>query len=849
MKSFEQLRNEIQEKMSKKDMKKLGVEDPLSGKGYPYQERTSPLPKATGFALTYPMKDNKQVTKLTKLGGKVDRVNKRVVFNFNTVAARTKFRKKNKELLSTITESVEMDELRMSKWPKGDPRAGQLVHKSPKIKYAKIVKGIRDAQGPFSVVAIKNGKVVAQKNSIKNSKMLPIEVNDMADAHPGATISIESKSGEILNTFKESVELDEALVLASDNRRDVEKTAKKLAKQSPDRTYYVVRNLETYMDRYEVVDSVDMHMYKKSKKVVGYGKNVKESVDELDEGTPAYRKAMAAYKNSDTKKVFDILKKKGFRAYAQSDTLVRNMLKKNKGNVQKAAAEIEKKYPGHFKESVELDEKSFRDFDVSPSPETKKYIESGKAKILKKVPSVLGPTTKFVVIERPKMSMGSGKQDKVIMATISDPKRGRIKMFAFHGSHINIAKAMQFAINNKLVTTTKMESVELDEDEGKKTLRVQSGIGKSKHAVSFHDGKKKHKDGSPFHDIKIFKNKKDSEAFVQQLVKKGYRTESVELDEKILSPMYFDSGMSNRAHADRFVKFIKSKKITIQSYRISGQYEIFPKTPQDVDTIRKAAKKYGLIAIKESVELDEADNTAAVAKQVKQAVKKYTTGKLAVQSKGGKTRFIMLRADKIDNKLRKMILVAQGIPLSNVKNQNDIHYGNISDRIISAGVEVWTRALGLKESVELDEYLRKDVYAIADKKGKVVAANLIKKNAHKEISRHRNGTIVLDPDAKTGDVLKTFAKESVELDESHMIGRTVIVAGMKGKVTKQIGKDGETESDEIYRVRFEDGSVKDIPARDMEIQNDKPSENEAKDIVNVESVARRSRILNYFKKK
>jgi hypothetical protein len=70
-------------------------------------ERHSPLPVATGFSLTYPMKDNKQVTKLTKLGGKVDRVNKRVVFKFNTVAARTKFRKKNKELLSTITESVE----------------------------------------------------------------------------------------------------------------------------------------------------------------------------------------------------------------------------------------------------------------------------------------------------------------------------------------------------------------------------------------------------------------------------------------------------------------------------------------------------------------------------------------------------------------------------------------------------------------------------------------------------------------------------------------------------------------------------------------------------------------------
>jgi hypothetical protein len=33
----------------------------------------------------------------------------------------------------------------------------------------------------------------------------------MADAHPGATISIESKDGKMLNTFKESVELDEVI--------------------------------------------------------------------------------------------------------------------------------------------------------------------------------------------------------------------------------------------------------------------------------------------------------------------------------------------------------------------------------------------------------------------------------------------------------------------------------------------------------------------------------------------------------------------------------------------------------------------------------------------------------------
>ena len=47
--------------------------------------------------------------------------------------------------------------------------------------------------------------------------MLPIEVNTMADAHAGAVIGIESKDGKMLNTFKESVELDEALKV---NKKD-----------------------------------------------------------------------------------------------------------------------------------------------------------------------------------------------------------------------------------------------------------------------------------------------------------------------------------------------------------------------------------------------------------------------------------------------------------------------------------------------------------------------------------------------------------------------------------------------------------------------------------------------------
>jgi len=71
--------------------------------------------------------------------------------------------------------------------------------------------------------------------------------------------------------------------------------------------------------------------------------------------------------------------------------------------------------------------------------------------------------------------------------------------------------------------------------------------------------------------------------------------------------------------------------------------------------------------------------------------------------------------------------------------------------------------------------------------------------------------------------------------ETHMIGKTVIVKGKKGTVLKQVGSDGKTESDEIYQVKFEDGTVADIPARDMEMQGDdnkKIGENELEDIVN-----------------
>ena len=88
--------------------------------------------------------------------------------------------------------------------------------------------------------------------------------------------------------------------------------------------------------------------------------------DKLNESTPAYRKMMKRYKGSDMEKVFKILDKEGYRMGEQSDTLVRNMLKKHKGNVKKAADQIMKDNPGMFDvnrmmmDDVQIDEMSAR---------------------------------------------------------------------------------------------------------------------------------------------------------------------------------------------------------------------------------------------------------------------------------------------------------------------------------------------------------------------------------------------------------------------------------------------------------------------------------------------------------
>jgi hypothetical protein len=55
-----------------------------------------------------------------------------------------------------------------------------------------------------------------------------------------------------------------------------------------------------------------------------------------------------------------------------------------------------------------------------------------------------------------------------------------------------------------------------------KKFSVLDNVGKVRYTVSFHDGVKTHGDGSPFYDIRLFRNKRKRDGFVKSLLAQGF---------------------------------------------------------------------------------------------------------------------------------------------------------------------------------------------------------------------------------------------------------------------------------------------------------------------------------------
>ena len=79
----------------------------------------------------------------------------------------------------------------------------------------------------------------------------------------------------------------------------------------------------------------------------------------------------------------------------------------------------------------------------------------------------------------------------------------------------------------KITQRQKRVKIKESVNEGKKAFKVNPGIGSSKYSISSHDGVKKHKDGSDFYDIHIFKNKVDLEKGIKDYKSKGFVEESI----------------------------------------------------------------------------------------------------------------------------------------------------------------------------------------------------------------------------------------------------------------------------------------------------------------------------------
>jgi hypothetical protein len=100
-----------------------------------------------------------------------------------------------------------------------------------------------------------------------------------------------------------------------------------------------------------------------------------------------------------------------------------------------------------------------------------------------------------------------------------------------------IKAAPNSSIQNAYVKTYANESV----NEGKKAFKINPPIGSSKYSISAYDGIAKHKDGSPFWDILIFKNKADLEKRAKYFRGEKYIEESV--NESIVNEGRYDADL------------------------------------------------------------------------------------------------------------------------------------------------------------------------------------------------------------------------------------------------------------------------------------------------------------------
>ena len=282
-------------------------------------------------------------------------------------------------------------------------------------------------------------------------------------------------------------------------------------------------------------------------------------------------------------------------------------------------------------------------------------------KDVKEVVGVMGP----VLINAIKATMGhkfkavDGNEDslkqfqsklkdflKLTEALVKKPSKAGVKRLeTMHREWWNWNHGADVVLNGKIRDSI-IESV----NEGKKRYYQQDRVGSAKYTISYHDGKKKHKDGSDFFDIKTFKNKKDLAKFVNTLHKGGYVygfNESMNEAYVVLySPKKGIKPVTTAAYADK-------KDAEKWAKDLGGITMIVKKKIKGMDeatrgTIHKAAKKgsypVSLVVVKDGKVINQVLNirTPEVVPAAFNVVKNYHKHKGAtvhIEDKTGKRLF------------------------------------------------------------------------------------------------------------------------------------------------------------------------------------------------------------------
>ena len=306
------------------------------------------------------------------------------------------------------------------------------------------------------------GKMVRKgvyKMTFKNNA----EMNKFMDTH--ADKLNEEKVEIPANVKKIAKELDDAVELHSSQSERLKDAGIEDDEDMPKK----VRDIPKELDKAVAKHKTQADRLRKS----GVSEGSKLSLDkredtELEESTPEYRAMMKRYKGSDMEKVFKILDKEGFRMGEQSDTLVRNMLKKHRGNVKKAADQIMKDNPGMF--------------DVNRM--MMDHVEIDEAEVYKRPAKVsaLGGQKFHAVIEN----------GKIVAAGMTEKEARKMKKFGQQVRELPGAKVGQLVKEEIQTIQWKNKNDEREHDKlYNQSLRMPSGPEKKKINKRINDLRKK----------------------------------------------------------------------------------------------------------------------------------------------------------------------------------------------------------------------------------------------------------------------------------------------------------------------------------------------------------------------